>query len=350
MKKVNMNIEQLVRPNIRALKPYSSARSEFKGAADIFLDANENPFDTGFNRYPDPLQSALKARIGALKKVDPAHIFLGNGSDEAIDLLLRIFCEPQHDFIITLPPTYGMYRVSADISNVPIKQVPLNGRFQPNVEAILEAGAHPHAKLLFLCSPNNPTGNSMEVDKVEQLLRQFKGIVVVDEAYIDFSSKKSFIHRIEAFDNLVVLQTFSKAWGLAGIRLGMAFAQEEIIKLFNKVKPPYNINELTQRAALEALNTQAQQQAWVHKILGQRTVIQQFLAGLEYVERIYPSDANFILVKVRDPNDLYRYLVDKKIIVRNRSNVLLCEGCLRISVGTPKENEKLFAAMLDYGN
>jgi histidinol-phosphate aminotransferase len=350
MKKVDMNIEQLVRPNIRTLKPYSSARSEFKGTADIFLDANENPFDTGFNRYPDPLQWALKKRIGALKGVDPAHIFLGNGSDEAIDLLLRIFCEPQQDFIITLPPTYGMYKVSADISNVAIQEVPLSERFQPNVEAILEAGADPRAKLLFLCSPNNPTGNSMNLEKVEQLIREFEGIVVIDEAYIDFSSKESFIHRIEEFDKLVVLQTFSKAWGLAGIRLGMAFAQEAIIQLFNKVKPPYNINQLTQRAAIEALDNQKQQEAWVHKILGQRTVIQQFLAGLEYVERIYPSDANFVLVKVSDPNDLYRYLVDKKIIVRNRSNVLLCEGCLRISVGTPKENEKLFAAMLDYGS
>lgn len=343
-----MNIEQLVRPNIRVLKPYSSARSEFKGSADVFLDANENPFDTGFNRYPDPLQWPLKKRIGELKGVHPEHIFLGNGSDEAIDLLLRIFCEPKQDFIITLPPTYGMYKVSADIANVSIKEVPLTPRFQPNVEAILEAGADPHAKLLFLCSPNNPTGNILDVEKVEALLHQFKGIVVIDEAYIDFSSKKSFIHRIEEFDNLVVLQTFSKAWGLAGIRLGMAFAQPPIIELFNKVKPPYNINQLTQQAALKALESQEQQQAWVHKILGQRTVIQQFLAGLDYVERIYPSDANFILVKVSAPNDLYRYLVDKKIIVRNRSNVLLCDGCLRISVGTPQENERLFAAMLDY--
>ncbi len=343
-----MNIEQLVRPNIRALKPYSSARSEFKGEAEVFLDANENPFDTGYNRYPDPLQWALKDRIAELKGVRPEHIFLGNGSDEAIDLLLRIFCEPQEDFIITLPPTYGMYKVSADIADVEIKEVPLRPNFQPDVDAILTTGASPHAKLLFLCNPNNPTGNSLNTDKVEQLLDQFNGVVVIDEAYIDFSAKKSFIHRIEEFDNLVILQTFSKAWGLAGIRLGMAFAQKPIIALFNKVKPPYNINQLTQQAALEALKNQEQQQAWVNRILGQRTVIQQFLAGLDYVERIFPSDANFILVKVKDPNDLYRYLVDKKIIVRNRSSVLLCDGCLRISIGTPKENEKLFAAMLDY--
>lgn len=349
MKTSNMTIEQLVRPNIKNLKPYSSARSEFKGSADVFLDANENPFDTGFNRYPDPLQWVLKARIGQLKQVDPEHIFLGNGSDEAIDLLMRIFCEPGQDFIITLPPTYGMYKVSADIANVAIKEVPLSGRFQPDVERILEVGADPRAKLLFLCSPNNPTGNSMDIEKIEQLLQQFHGIVVIDEAYIDFSSKKSFTHRIGEFKNLVVLQTFSKAWGLAGIRLGMAFAQPTIIQLFNKVKPPYNINQLTQQTALKALSQPDHQQSWVNKILGQRTVIQQFLAGLDYVERIYPSDANFVLVKVTDPNDLYRYLVDKKIIVRNRSNVLLCEGCLRISVGTPKENEKLFAAMLDYG-
>ncbi len=343
-----MNIEKLVRSNIRTLKPYSSARSEFKGSADVFLDANENPFDTGYNRYPDPLQLQLKERIAELKKVSPEYIFLGNGSDEAIDLLMRIFCEPKEDFIITLPPTYGMYKVSADIADVRIEEIPLDRRFQPNVPAILEKGEDPNAKLLFLCSPNNPTGNNMDQDKVEELLKEFEGIVIIDEAYVDFSSQPSFIHRLDEFPNLVVLQTFSKAWGLAGIRLGMAFAQPAIIELFNKVKPPYNINQLTQQAALEALDKTDQRRQWVDKILGQRAVVQQFLAGLGFVERIYPSEANFILVKVTDPDGLYQYLVEKKIIVRNRSKVILCDGCLRISIGTPKENEKLFAAMLDY--
>ncbi len=343
-----MNLEQLVRPNILALKAYSSARSEFKGSADVFLDANENPFDTGYNRYPDPLQHQLKTKIGQLKNIGTDHIFIGNGSDEAIDLLIRIFCEPKEDFIITLPPTYGMYKVSADIANVALKEVPLNARFQPQVEALLKLGDSPHGKLLFICSPNNPTGNSIDKRLIEEIISQFKGIVIIDEAYIDFSAEDSFIHHVEKYNNLVVLQTFSKAWGLAGIRLGMAFASPAIINLLNKVKPPYNVNQLTQQAGLKALDNLKNQKDWVQKILGQRAVIQQFLAGLDYVERIYPSDANFILVKVKDPNDLYRHLVQHKIIVRNRSTVLLCDGCLRISIGTATENEKLFAAMLDY--
>ncbi len=342
-----MDITSLVRENIKALKPYSSARSEFKGAAEVFLDANENPFDTGYNRYPDPLQWHLKNKISDLKSIDTANIFLGNGSDEAIDLLIRIFCEPKNDHIITLPPTYGMYKVSADIADVAVWEIPLMSNFQPDVEGILDA-SNEHSKLLFICSPNNPTGNNMKAERIEQLLDNFKGIVVIDEAYIDFSSQPSWIARIKDYPNLVVMQTFSKAWGLAGIRLGMAFAQEPVIELFNKVKAPYNVNQLTQEAALQAFDKSQERQQWIKKILGQKVTVQQFLAGLDYVERLFPSEANFILVKVNDPAAVYDHLVRKQIIVRNRSNVLLCEGCLRISIGTPEENEKLFKAMLSF--
>lgn len=342
-----MNIQNLVRENIRNLKPYSSARSEFKGTADVFLDANENPFDNQYNRYPDPLQHKVKQPLSNLKQIPTSQIFLGNGSDEAIDLLMRIFCEPRIDHIITLPPTYGMYKVSADIADIAIKEVPLTRNFQPDVEAILNQ-ANEHSKLLFICSPNNPTGNDMQAEKIEQLLESFSGIVVIDEAYIDFSSQASFIEKIKHYPNLVVMQTFSKAWGMAGIRLGMAFAQEPIIQLFNKVKAPYNINQLTQDVILSAFEQDQKRADWVTKILGQRTVIQQFLAGLDYVERIYPTSTNFILVKVKAPQKLYQYLVKEKIIVRDRSKVLLCDGCLRITVGTPEENERLFKAMLSF--
>ncbi|MCI4649065.1 histidinol-phosphate transaminase [Phaeodactylibacter sp.] len=341
-------IQNLVRPNIRRLTPYSSARSEFKGKAEVFLDANESPYDTGYNRYPDPLQWKLKQAISTLKGIAPEHIFLGNGSDEAIDLLLRIFCEPGADYIITLPPTYGMYRVSADISNVAVKEIPLRpGSFQPDVESVL-AEADAHSKLLFICSPNNPTGNSIRPGVIRELTKGFPGIVVVDEAYIDFSAQESAIRLLPEYPNLVVLQTFSKAWGMAGIRLGMAFASEEIIGYFNKVKPPYNINQLTQEAALKALDRQEAQEAQVKQLLGQRTLLQQYLGGLPFVERIYPSDANFLLVKVEDPTGIYNYLVDRGIIVRDRSRVMLCEGCLRITVGTPEENERIFRALVEF--
>jgi histidinol-phosphate aminotransferase len=341
-------IQNLVRPNIRRLTPYSSARSEFKGKAEVFLDANESPYDTGYNRYPDPLQWKLKQAISTLKGIAPEHIFLGNGSDEAIDLLLRIFCEPGVDHIITLPPTYGMYRVSADISNVAVKEIPLRpGSFQPDVEAVL-AAADAHSKLLFICSPNNPTGNSIRPELIRELAKGFPGVVVVDEAYIDFSAQESTIRLLPEHPNLVVLQTFSKAWGMAGIRLGMAFASEEIIGYFNKVKPPYNINQLTQGAALKVLDRQEAQEAQVQQLLGQRTLLQQYLGGLPFVERIYPSDANFLLVKVEDPAGTYNYLVDRGIIVRDRSRVTLCEGCLRITVGTPEENEQLFRALVEF--
>ncbi len=340
-------LTELVRPNILRLAPYSSARHEFEGTAEVFLDANENPFDTGLNRYPDPLQQAVKAKLSVLKNVSTEHIFLGNGSDEVIDLLLRIFCEPKEDHIIILPPTYGMYKVSASISDVEVKEVPLQADFQPNVEAVL-AKADVHSKLLFICSPNNPTGNSMDRAKVRQLIAGFDGIVVLDEAYIDFAEQESCITLLSEYPNLVVMQTFSKAWGLAAIRLGMAFASEEIIHLFNKVKPPYNVNELTQKKALEALNEQHTQEMWVDQLLSQRKVLQQALTTFHFVKKIYPSDANFLLVKVPDPQELYNFLVIHQIIVRNRSNVLLCEGCLRITVGTEAENLKLLQVLQQY--
>jgi len=342
-----MNIKHLVRPNILKLSPYSSARSEYKGEASVFLDANESPYDTGYNRYPDPLQWRLKEKIGPLKGIAPEHIFLGNGSDEVIDLLIRIFCEPGQDHIITLPPTYGMYKVSADIANVGVKEVLLSKRFQPDVEAILE-NTNEQSKLLFLCSPNNPTGNSFPLETIAQLAAGFPGITVVDEAYIDFSNQRSSLELLEIHPRLVVMQTFSKAWGMAGIRLGMAFASREIIGLFNKVKPPYNINQLTQETALKQLEKHSQFKERITQLLGQRTLLQQYLSSLDFVQRIYPSDANFILIKVDDPAKVYGYLVKKGIIVRDRSKVALCEGCLRITVGTPEENEKLFQTLIAY--
>lgn len=342
-----VKIENLVRPNIRRLTPYSSARSEFKGQADIFLDANENPFENGLNRYPDPLQWKVKERISAIKKIPVQNIALGNGSDEVIDLLIRIFCEPGQDHIITLPPTYGMYQVSADIANVEVKKVPLLPGFQPDVAGIL-ALADQHSKILFLCSPNNPTANSLEPAAIQELIERFPGIVAIDEAYIDFAAQESFINRLADAPNLVVMQTFSKAWGLAGIRLGMIFASEMIIDYFNKVKPPYNINELTQQAALQALQDEAAYREKLQLLLDERAALAAQLTTFAYVEEIFPSDANFLLVKVNDPTALYRFLTEAGIIVRDRSRVLMCEGCLRFTVGTPEENRQLLAAMKNW--
>ena len=344
-----MDLLQLVRPNILSLTPYSSARSEFKGQADIFLDANENPFENGLNRYPDPLQKALKARISELKGVAADQIFLGNGSDEAIDLLVRIFCEPGKDSILTLPPTYGMYQVAADIAGVAVREVSLAPDFQPDVAAIL-AAADSRTKILFLCSPNNPTGNDMRPEAIRQLATDFPGIVVVDEAYIDFSAQPSTIALLKDFPNLVVLQTFSKAWGMAGIRLGMAFASRAIIDLFNKVKPPYNINQLTQEKALEALLDPSRKEEMVQQILAERAQLVAALQHLPFVKHIYPSDANFVLVRVSDPNALYRYLVGRGIIVRNRHAVHLCAGSLRVTVGTREENRALITALQEAPN
>jgi len=340
-----MNLDVLVRKNIRQLTPYSSARSEFKGAAEIFLDANENPFETGLNRYPDPLQWKLKERVSALKGVPVEQIFLGNGSDEAIDLVVRIFCEPRVDHIITLPPTYGMYQVSADIADVAVVGIPLTADFQPDVEAIL-AAANPQSKILFICTPNNPTGNNVDLETIQTLAQRFPGIVVVDEAYTDFSDQPSCLTLLSDLPNLVVFQTFSKAWGLAGLRLGMAFASKEIIGLFNKVKPPYNLNQLTQQAALKILTEDvAKKDEMVQTLLQERAQLILALQNLPFVEKIYPSDANFILVKVDNAVAWYQFLVEKGIIVRSRANVRLIEGSLRITVGRPDENAALINAL-----
>ena len=340
-------MDHLARKNIQSLQPYSSARHEFEGIAEIFLDANENPFDNGMNRYPDPSQTAVKKRIEELKGVPPNHIFLGNGSDEAIDLLMRIFCEPGEDHIITLPPTYGMYQVSADICGVEVKKINLTSDFQPDVSAIL-AAANIHSKILFICSPNNPTGNSIDREIVEKLIQEFSGIVVIDEAYIDFAAGESATSFIGQYPNVVILQTFSKAWGMAGIRLGMAFASEEIISLFNKVKPPYNINVLTQEKALEGMATEEEVYEKVNTILAERTKLEALLPSFSFVQKVYPSDANFLLVKVDHPNKLYKHLVAKGIVIRNRSTVVLCDGCLRFTIGQPKENNSLLEALTTF--
>ncbi len=339
----------LARKNIQNLKPYSSARHEFKGTAKVYLDANESPFNNGMNRYPDPMQWKVKKPLAGIKGVQPENIFLGNGSDEPIDLLMRIFCEPGIDNIITLPPTYGMYQVSADINNVAIKKVNLTTDYQLDVENIL-AAADEHSKILFICSPNNPTGNSVDRDDIETLIQGFKGIVVIDEAYIDFSSEESCVEFINQYPNVVVLQTFSKAWGMANIRLGQAYANTEMIDLLNKVKPPYNISELTQKAALLAFKHRNKVRESVATILRERSRVEDNLSRYDFVKEVYPSDANFILAKVEKPNRLYDFLVSKGIIVRNRSTVTLCEGCLRFTIGQPKENDLLIEALKEWKN
>ncbi len=339
-----MNIKQFIRPNIIALKPYSSAREEFTGKAEVYLDANENPFQNGYNRYPDPYQKELKQKIAAIKKVSPEHIFLGNGSDEAIDLLIRIFCEPAKDQILILPPTYGMYQVSAAINNVECIKVPLSTDFQLDVDGILKKSTE-KTKILFICSPNNPTGNCFEEADIFHLMENFKGIVVIDEAYSDFAQTESWSQKIQDYPNLVVLQTFSKAWGLAGIRLGMAFTNPTILHYLNKVKPPYNINQLSQEKALENLNNEFQFHLELIGIKKERERLLKQLSQLDLVEKIFPSDANFILAKVKNPDQIYDVLLQKGIIVRNRSTVYGCEGCLRFTVGTPKENETLIQAL-----
>jgi len=341
------SIFQLIRPNIQKMTAYSSARSEFKGKAHVFLDANENPFDTGLNRYPDPLQWAVKGKLVKLKNIVTQSMFLGNGSDEVIDLLIRVFCEPREDAIMILPPTYGMYQVSAAISDVEVQEVLLTDSYQLDVSAILEA-VETNTKLLFICSPNNPTGNCFDLEAIRELLTGFEGIVVVDEAYIDFAEQESCIHLLKEYSNLVVTQTFSKAWGLAGIRLGMAFAAKEIVEVLNKVKPPYNVNQLTQNAALKALQNVERYEKERTAILEQRSFLSEQLKPFSFVEKVYPSDANFLLVKVKDAEGIYDFLTSKGIIVRNRSKVVLCEGCLRFTVGTAEENLKLLEELAAY--
>ncbi|HEU4716774.1 MAG TPA: histidinol-phosphate transaminase [Bacteroidia bacterium] len=339
-----MNIENLLRDNIRNLVPYSSARSEFSGNAEIFLDANENSFGSplgeNYNRYPDPLQLKVKEKISAIKGVPVQNIFLGNGSDEVIDLLFRAFCNPGKDSVIITPPTYGMYEVSANINDVFVKRVPLTEDFQLDIEGISLA-SNEKTKLIFLCSPNNPTGNSLDRGDVEIILNNFEGIVVIDEAYVNYSRQKSFIAELTEYPNLVVMQTLSKAWGLAGLRIGMAFASEEITDVLNRIKPPYNISGIAQQAAAGALENISQVNAWIKETVSEREKLVREMGKLPFVRKIYPSDANFLLVKMDDAPGVYHGLVGKGIIVRDRSKVILCEGCLRITVGTPEENRKL---------
>ncbi len=339
-----MNLERLTRKNIWQLKPYSSARDEFQGNASVFLDANENPFNGPYDRYPDPKQWKVKEQIAAIKGIRKEQIMLGNGSDEPIDLVIRIFCEPGIDNVVTIDPTYGMYKVAAQTNNVEYREVLLDKNYDFDPEALLNA-TDAHTKLIFLCSPNNPSGNSLDRNKMIDILNRFEGIVVIDEAYIDFSSQPSFLQELDRYPNLIVLQTFSKAWASAGIRLGMAFASETIIALFNKVKYPYNVNALTQDYALNLLKDYGQIRDWVAILLEERGRLEKTLALLPCVRKIYPSDANFLLIEVTDANATYQYLVDNGIIVRNRNSISLCRNCIRITVGTRQENQQLIQAL-----
>lgn len=348
---MNFDLNKLVRENIKKVKAYSSARDEFSGEAKVFLDANENslgsPLTKWYNRYPDPHQQKLKASISRIKNVDPKNIFLGNGSDECIDLLYRCFCEPGKDNVIICPPTYGMYEVSAAINDVELKRAELLPSFQLNLE-LIESLIDDSTKIVWICSPNNPTGNSINYHDIEVLLNNFAGLVVVDEAYINFSRQHSLLKELKEYPNLVVMQTFSKAWGLAALRLGMAFASTEIIELLDRIKPPYNINQATQDLALEALEEVGQVNDMIQEIVAMREELIKVFQRMPLVEKVYPSDANFLLVKVKDAVDVYDYLLTEGIVVRDRSKVQLCDGCLRITIGTERENTLLVDALIDY--
>lgn len=349
---MNFILNNILRTNIKNLVPYSSARDEYKGAEGVFLDANENaygsPLSENYNRYPDPLQINVKIALSKIKDIPKENIFLGNGSDEAIDVLFRAFCEPKTDDAIICPPTYGMYEVSANINDIKVIKVPLIPEtFQLNVPAILESITN-HTKLIFVCCPNNPTGNGVKWVDIQKLLTSFNGIVVVDEAYIDFANYGSIIPEIKNYSNLVILQTFSKGWGMAGLRVGMAFASTQIINIFNKIKPPYNINILSQKLVLEALGNKTQVDIWVKEIKSEREKLREELIKLAFIIKVYPSDANFILVKTNDPLGVYNYLTSAKIIIRDRSKVTLCEGCLRITIGTAEENKLVLNLLKQY--
>jgi len=341
---MRFDINKLLRDNIKNLVPYSSARDEFKGEARIFLDANENslgsPLTKWYNRYPDPMQWKLKEKLSAIKGIPPQHIFLGNGSDECIDILYRAFCNPGKDNTIICPPTYGMYEVSARINDVEVRRARLLDNFQLDL-IHLENLVDEHTKIIWLCSPNNPTGNALNREDVETVLNNFPGLVVIDEAYINFSRHRSFIPELKEYPNLVVMQTLSKAWGLAGLRLGMAFASETIIGVYNRVKPPYNINQSTQELVLKALEEVGQVNDMIKLVVQMREELALALTRMPAIQKVYPSDANFLLVKVTDARAIYHYLLEKGIVVRDRSKVELCEGCLRITVGTEKENTDL---------
>ncbi|HWV64314.1 histidinol-phosphate transaminase [Chitinophaga sp.] len=345
------NLDTLVRENIKRLVPYSTARDEFKGEASIFLDANENnfgsPLPVNYNRYPDPMQWQLKYKIADIKGVPPQNIFIGHGSDEAIDVLYRSFVNPGADNVILCPPTYGMYEVSAHINDAVIRKVTLTEDFQLDIPALQQA-IDDNTKLIFICSPNNPTGNSINRSDIELLLNNFDGIVVIDEAYINFSRQKTFIQELTEYPNLVVMQTLSKAWGLAGLRIGMAFASEEIVNTLNKVKPPYNISQATNELALQALENVSQVNEWIREIVIERDLLSAALIQLPEVLHIYPSDASFILVKTTDAKGIYNYLIEQGIVVRDRSKVELCMGCLRITIGTPAENLRLLEVLKSF--
>ena len=345
---MKFDLQNLIRENIKLLTPYSSARKEFAGKAEIFLDANENnfgsPLSVNYNRYPDPLQQKIKEKIADLNDIKTSEIFVGNGSDEAIDLLFRIFCAPAKDKILICPPTYGMYEVSAQINDISVKRANLTEDFQLNFAAIKSA-IDENTKMLFVCSPNNPTGNSFQREEILNLAKNFGGIIVVDEAYIHFSNEKSLLTEINNFPNLVILQTFSKAWGLAGLRVGLAFANEEIIQLFNKVKPPYNISQIAQEAILEALENRDKVEKMIGAIVAERQKLIENLHRFSFVNKIYPTDANFVLVRTIDVEKIYKFLLNEKIVVRNRNNIGLCEGCLRITVGTSEENNCLLKVL-----
>ena len=344
---MSFDINNLIRENVKLMKPYSSARDEFEDfdTADmIFLDANENPFQNGVNRYPDPQQINLKSVLATQNKVSKKQILLGNGSDEVLDLIFRAFCEPKVDNVITLPPTYGMYGVLANLNNIENREVLLSSDFQPKVEQILEV-VDACSKILFLCSPNNPSGNSFSDDAVVKLLENFKGLVVIDEAYIDFSEKESWLNRLSDYPNLIITQTLSKAYGLAGIRLGICYASEEIIAVLNKIKPPYNVNELTQQRALERLSEPEKIKGEIKSIMDQRAELLKVLVDVKFVEKIYPTEANFILIKVDDANKRYDELIAKGIVIRNRTTQPLCENTLRLTIGTEVENKKLIEVL-----
>jgi histidinol-phosphate aminotransferase len=348
---MSFDLNAIIRPNIRNLVPYSSARDEFKGEASVYLDANENslgsPLIKWYNRYPDPLQWEVKKKLSAIKGIAPEQIFLGNGSDEAIDLLFRAFCEPGIDNVVICPPTYGMYEVSANINNIRLTKVPLTASFQLDLEA-MEGAIDPHTRIIWLCSPNNPTGNSLNREDVEIILNNFDGLVVVDEAYINFSRQRSFIPDLAEYPNLVVLQTLSKAWGLAALRIGMAFASREIIEVLNRIKPPYNISQAAQDLVLEALDRVEDVNDMIRILVDERKQLEEELRKLPQVMEVYPSDANFLLVKTIDAKGLYKYLVGKGIVVRDRSSVILCDESLRITVGTPRENQVLLKAIAEF--
>ncbi|MCO5230303.1 MAG: histidinol-phosphate transaminase [Chitinophagales bacterium] len=348
---MSFDIQKILRPHLRNFKAYSSARTEYTGKDAIFLDANENPFGSAsgeeLNRYPDPLQSQLKAKISEIKNIATEQIFIGNGSDEVIDLLYRAFCEPGVDNVIICPPTYGMYETSANLNNISIKEVYLTRDFHLQTEQVI-AAIDAHTKMIFICNPNNPTGNLLKEEDIKAIVAAFDGLVVIDEAYIDFSNAISWISKLQDYPNVVVMQTLSKAWGMAGIRVGMAFASKEIIKILTAIKPPYNVSVLAQQAALKALDNEAVKLEMAEIIMSENTRLVELFGQLDYVQKIYPTHSNFILMKVKDPNHLYKYLTEHQVVVRNRNTTPLCEGCVRISVGTPDENVELVKWMQAY--